>query len=187
MPLESAPGEGDTISSKVPPAPDAGAASPPKVPSAPRDGAESPNRNGRATNKRSAPSSTNGGAQPHFESAPESRDLPSDERRSSFRYVTPASPSTRRNVLAGRVETDAGDPREGVRVVISNRNQPGLERTGMSDAFGEFAVRLEDGDWTVRVIMPSGRIYPLRQVNARNGHVVDDSERREIPNLIITY
>jgi hypothetical protein len=90
-------------------------------------------------------------------------------------------------VLAGRVENDGGDPREGVKVILSNRSQPGVDRAGVSDAFGEFAIRLEDGDWSVRVVMPSGRVYPLRQVTARNGHVVDDREGRDIPSLIISY
>jgi hypothetical protein len=74
-----------------------------------------------------------------------------------------------------------------VRVSVASRNELGLAHSGMSNAFGGFAIRLEDGDWTVRVTMPSGRVYPVRQISVRNGRVIDDQEAREIPNLIISY
>jgi hypothetical protein len=74
-----------------------------------------------------------------------------------------------------------------VRVAVSSRTGPGPARSGFSDAFGVFAIRLEDGDWTVRVTMPSGRVYPVRQISVQNGRVIDEEEQREIPNLIISY
>jgi len=92
-----------------------------------------------------------------------------------------------RAVLVGRVESNAGESREGVRVTVASRTELGLAHSGMSDAFGSFAIRLEDGDWTVRVTMPSGRAYPVRQISVRNGRVIDDREQREVPNLVIYY
>ena len=41
--------------------------------------------------------------------------------------------------------------------------------TGMTDAFGNFAIRLTDGEWTVNVRMPSGRFYQVRTVTVKNG------------------
>ncbi|MGO9466894.1 MAG: carboxypeptidase-like regulatory domain-containing protein [Isosphaeraceae bacterium] len=92
-----------------------------------------------------------------------------------------------RNVLRGQVESDAGESREGVRVTVASRTDLGLSRSGLSNAVGRFAIRLEDGDWNVRVTMPSGRVYTVRQISVRNGRVIDDEEQREIPNLIISY
>jgi hypothetical protein len=92
-----------------------------------------------------------------------------------------------RNVLLGRIESDAGEAREGVRVTVSSRTEPGLARAGESNAFGRFAIRLADGDWTVRVTMPSGRAYDVRQISVQNGRVVDQEEGRDIPNLVISY
>jgi len=85
------------------------------------------------------------------------------------------------------VETNSGDPREGVRVDVANRTDRRLARHGISDAFGSFAIGLEDGDWSVEVTMPSGRVYSVRQISVTKGRVVDDQEQREIPNLIISY
>lgn len=92
-----------------------------------------------------------------------------------------------RNVLLGRVESEAGEAREGVRVTVSSRTEPGLARIGESNAFGKFAIRVGDGEWTVRVTMPSGRAYAVRQISVQDGRIVDAKEGRDIPNLIISY
>jgi len=55
----------------------------------------------------------------------------------------------------------------------------------LSDAFGRFAVRLDDGDWTVNVTMPSGRIYPVSRIRVSNGQITD-SQGNRIPSLEIT-
>ncbi len=72
-------------------------------------------------------------------------------------------------------------------MAVASRTGRRLSRFGISDAFGGFAIGLEDGDWSVEVTMPSGRVYSVRQISVANGRVIDDQERREIPNLIITY
>jgi len=122
-------------------------------------------------------------SEPALEPAPPIDGAP--QRRESLRprYQTLTTP----NVLVGRVESDSGEAREGVRVTVSSRTEPGLARAGLSNAFGRFAIRLGDGDWTVRVTMPSGRVYAVRQITVQNGRVVDDQEGRDIPNLIISY
>jgi Carboxypeptidase regulatory-like domain len=107
----------------------------------------------------------------------------------SSRGDAPLSPErqTRRNVLLGRVETDAGEARDGVQVTVSSRTERGLARSGVSDAFGRFAIRLDDGEWTVRVTMPSGRVYAVKQLTVHNGQIVDDEEGRNVPSLIISF
>jgi hypothetical protein len=90
------------------------------------------------------------------------------------------------SVLFGRVrERDTREPEEGVRVVLSNRTGAFADKVGMTDAFGRFAVRVPDGDWTVRVTMPSGRVYPVSEITVSNGEISDD-QGREIPSLTIT-
>jgi hypothetical protein len=121
--------------------------------------------------------------EPTLEPAPPLDSTPKKRDSLRPRYQSQAT----RNVLLGRVESDAGEAREGVRVTVSSRNDPGLARAGVSNAFGRFAIRLDEGDWTVRVTMPSGRIYAVRQISVQNGHVVDGDEGRDIPNLIISY
>lgn len=92
----------------------------------------------------------------------------------------------RRNVLFGRVrERDSGEMEEGVRVTLVNRSGVYEDRTAQSDAFGRFAVRIPDGDWTVRVSMPSGRAYPVSEITVSNG-LITDSEGRDVPSLTIT-
>ncbi len=92
----------------------------------------------------------------------------------------------RRNVLFGRVrERDSGESEEGVRVTITNRAGAFADRSTMSDAFGRFAVRLPDGDWTVRVAMPSGRTYAVSEITVSDG-LITDSDGRDVPSLTIT-
>jgi len=74
-----------------------------------------------------------------------------------------------------------------VRVAVVSRTERSLARYGMSDAFGTFAIKLEDGDWSVQVTMPSGRVFSVRQISVTSGRVIDDQEQREIPSLIVSY
>jgi hypothetical protein len=91
-----------------------------------------------------------------------------------------------RNVLFGRVKTrDTNEPEEGVRVTISNRRNAYADRVALTDAFGRFAVKVPDGDWTVNVTMPSGRAYSVSQITVSNGLISDDIGR-DIPSLVIT-
>jgi hypothetical protein len=91
-----------------------------------------------------------------------------------------------RNILFGKVRArDTSEPEEGVRVILSSRMNAYEDREALSDAFGRFAVRLPDGDWTVKVAMPSGRIYSVSQITVNNGLITDDNGR-DIPSLIIT-
>jgi hypothetical protein len=92
-------------------------------------------------------------------------------------------------VLLGTVKSEAdGQPEEGVRITLTSQANNLLSRAGQTDALGRFAIRLADGDWIVRVTMPSGRVYipeGLSQVRVRNGQVSDVQGRR-IPSLEIT-
>jgi carboxypeptidase family protein len=91
-----------------------------------------------------------------------------------------------RNVLFGRVKTrDTNEPEEGVRITLSNRGGAFEDKTTMSDAFGRFTVRVPDGDWTVKVTMPSGRVYSVSQITVSNGYITDNIGR-DIPSLVIT-
>ncbi len=98
------------------------------------------------------------------------------------RYIRPEL----RNVLFGRVEArDTSEPEEGVRVSISNRQNTSERREALTDAFGRFAMRVPDGDWTVSVTMPSGRVYSVRQIIVSNGQITDEIGR-DVPSLVIT-
>jgi hypothetical protein len=92
-----------------------------------------------------------------------------------------------RNILRGRViSAETRQPEEGVSVIISSQTKNFSDRTAMTDAFGEFRVSLPDGDWTVKVKMPSGSIYPVGRdfVTANSGRVTDSSGRNVAEFLI---
>ena len=94
-----------------------------------------------------------------------------------------------RTVLLGTVKSEAvGEPEEGVRITLTNQSNSTINRVGQTDALGRFAIRLADGDWTVKVTMSSGRVYipeGLSQIRVRNGQVTDLQGRR-VPSLEIT-
>ena len=127
-----------------------------------------------------------------LESAPgsgETSGAGSGGRRVVQKPVLPVSRDVRsqyRNVLFGRVKTrDTNEPEEGVRVTISNRTNAYADRVALTDAFGRFAVKVPDGEWTVNVTMPSGRAYSVSQITVSNGLISDDIGR-DIPSLVIT-
>jgi hypothetical protein len=91
-----------------------------------------------------------------------------------------------RNVLTGIVQSSAsGEPEEGVRLTLTYPSDRRLNKATATDAYGRFAVRLADGDWTVNVTMPSGRVYAVSQLRVSNGQITD-SQGRRIPSLEIT-
>ena len=109
-------------------------------------------------------------------------------RRDSMKALYPRLRSAdRRNILFGTVETDDGQPRDEVPITVVNRNNSVIRRTGVSNAFGTFAIRVPDGQWTVRVTMPSGNTQPVRDITVNGGRVVDIREAKEVQNLIISY
>ncbi len=91
-----------------------------------------------------------------------------------------------RNILFGSVKArETGEPEEGVRVTVSSRTKAFEDRVQETDAAGRFAVRVPDGDWTVKVTMPSGRVYAVSQITVTGGAITDDGGR-DIPSLVIT-
>jgi hypothetical protein len=93
-----------------------------------------------------------------------------------------------RNILIGRVESDdSREPLGDVSIAVERADNRTIRRTGLTDAFGGFAIRLTDGEWNVNVRMPSGRFYQVRTVTVSNGAVIDKAEQREVQNLIISY
>jgi hypothetical protein len=90
------------------------------------------------------------------------------------------------SVLEGKVVSgESREAEEGVRVTLSNRLGTYADRIVQTDAYGRYAVRLPDGDWTVKVTMPSGRTYAVRQLVIANGQISDD-QGVDIPSLVIT-
>ena len=72
-------------------------------------------------------------------------------------------------------------------MTVVNRNNSLVHHDGISNAFGGFAIHVPDGQWTVKVTMPSGRVEAVRDVTVTNGKVVDNREALEVFNLIITF
>ena len=92
-----------------------------------------------------------------------------------------------RNILQGRViSAESKRPEEGVTVIASSLTKNFSDRTALTDAYGEFNLSLPDGDWTVKVKMPSGSIYQVGRdfVTATNGRVTDSSGRNVAEFLI---
>ncbi len=99
-----------------------------------------------------------------------------------------ATPAVRvsRNVLEGKVVSgETGQPEEGVRLTVSSRAGAFVDRVQTTDAYGRYAIRLPDGDWTVKVTMPSGRTYSVSQITVSGGQITDDLGRN-VPSLTIT-
>jgi hypothetical protein len=91
-----------------------------------------------------------------------------------------------RNILAGEVIAhDTNRIEENVRVIASDRLQRYTDRVATTDAFGRYAIRLPDGDWTVKVAMPSGRIFAVYQITAGGGLITDETGR-DVSSLKIT-
>jgi hypothetical protein len=185
--------------------PDATADSPPKPPVPQKEKSTAapaqPAPAGTGTDASKAGASTPAGAKPAAPTAPSGDPVEPDlkpapmennasNRRESLRPIYPMTRTLRpelRNVLVGRVESDFGDPQGEVSVSVTRADNTSIRRVGMTNAFGTFAIRLTDGEWTVNVRMPSGRLYPVRSVTVSNGKIVDNQEGREVRNLIISY
>ena len=120
--------------------------------------------------------------------APPAIGPPGEVRREAYRPSNYAARSVRsesRNVLIGTVlSRTAGEPEEGVRIEVMNETTGGA-KTSTTDAFGRFAIRLADGDWSVNVSMPSGRVYEVSQIRVGGGQIID-SQGRRVPSLEIT-
>lgn len=93
-----------------------------------------------------------------------------------------------RNILEGRVVSRLnGQPAEGVRLFFADPLGRFENRTAVSDALGRYAVSLADGDWTLSVTMPSGRVLAVNDIRltVSGGHITD-RRGRDIPSLTIT-
>ena len=143
---------------------------------------------GPATKKTNTPAAPADGSEPiDLEPAPQAQEG-DIIRRESMKALYPTSRvAARRNVLFGTVEDDYRRPREEVPVVVVNRFNSSIRHTGVSDAYGGFAIRVPDGQWIVRVTMPSGNTQPVRDITVSGGRVIDNAEGKDMANLIITY
>jgi hypothetical protein len=139
-----------------------------------------------AAKKAAAPVAPEDNIGPELQSAPPGDDavLRRESMRPTYSRVRAAA---RRNVLFGTVETDDGVPRSEVPVTVVNRSNSFLRHSGASDAFGTFAIKVPDGQWIVRVTMPSGSQQSVRSITVRDGKVLDNQEGREVQNLIISF
>jgi hypothetical protein len=159
------------------------------APASPAPGTQTPAKAAPANAKPTAPAAP--GADPV---EPDLKPAPIDNNGSSRREtLRPVYSTTRtlrpelRNVLIGRVESDSGEPLGEVSIAVEKADNRAIRRTGVTNAFGSFAIRLTDGEWNVNVRMPSGRFYTVRTVTVNNGAIRDNAEQREVRNLIISY
>jgi hypothetical protein len=119
---------------------------------------------------------------------PADDNLPGTIRREARRpaNLAPTLRPERRGVFFAKVQSGAsGEAEEGVRITLTNQSDSTINRAAMTNAFGWIAMRLGDGDWTVKVTMPSGRVYPVGQIRVSNGQITDP-QGTTIPSLEIT-
>ena len=92
-----------------------------------------------------------------------------------------------KNILRGRVVSyETSNPEEFVTVVLVSRTNAFEDRPIKTNADGEFKISLPDGDWAVKVTMPSGSLYTVaRAVTASGGRVVDGNNK-PVGELLIT-
>ena len=69
-------------------------------------------------------------------------------------------------------------------MIVSSRAGNFVDRVATTNAFGQYAVKLPDGDWTVKVAMPSGNVYAVSQITISGGKITDNFGR-DIPSLTI--
>jgi len=118
--------------------------------------------------------------------------LPKPDEGSRRDSQKPAYPSatilrSRRNVLEGTiVSADSLDPEENVEVVISDRTGRYGDKTSRTNAFGQFAVSLPEGEWSINLTMPSGRVLAVAQggITANAGRIID-MYGRDLKKLVI--
>jgi hypothetical protein len=107
-------------------------------------------------------------------------------KRDSLKPVGLSPILSPRNVLEGRVVSSESGRAEGnVRVTASSRSQAFVDRYDLTDASGHYAIRVPDGDWTVKVTMPSGRTYDVYQLTVSGAQVTDD-RGEAVSSLTIT-
>lgn len=110
------------------------------------------------------------------------------ENETKFRSSQRPTTYDVRNILRGKVVSfDSGRPEEGVTVIVSSRTKAFADKPAMTDADGEFKVSLPDGDWTVKVKMPSGSVSPVGReyLTASSGKIIDASGR-DVKAFLIT-
>ena len=71
-----------------------------------------------------------------------------------------------------------------MRVVVSDRRDRYEDRVARSDALGRYAIDLPAGDWSVKVEMPSRRVYEVSRITVSGGKITDD-RGRDVPSLTI--
>ena len=107
-------------------------------------------------------------------------------RREARRPVGLSVPRASRNILEGKVVSgEGGQAEENVRVTVSNRAGAFVDRTDTTDAYGRYAIRVPDGDWTVKVSMPSGRVHDVYQLTVSGDQITDD-RGEAVASLTIT-
>lgn len=111
-------------------------------------------------------------------------------KRKAFKPVTPtpfvrSAQAKNLNVLQGRVfSPEYAAPESGVAIAFASRRKTSTDRVATTDQAGKFSVRLPDGEWSVQVTMPSGRVYTVSELIVSKGQVRDD-QGRDIPTLTI--
>jgi hypothetical protein len=102
--------------------------------------------------------------------------------------LSPITRPDRRNVFFALVASKtSGEPEEGVRIVVTNLANRTIKKSGMTNAYGWCGIRLADGNWSVQVTMPDGRLEvpePLGHIKVRNG-MISDLEGNKLPSLEI--
>ena len=65
-----------------------------------------------------------------------------------------------------------------VRLTVTNRSKimASFSAAASANAFGGFAIRVPDGQWIVKVTMPSGNIQTVRNITVTDGKVMDNLE-----------
>ncbi len=120
---------------------------------------------------------------PSFESV-----VPRETRRPVYSNndpgVRPVSMS--QGILEGRVvSADNGQPEGGVRVILTDRRDRYTDRVANTDALGRYAFNLPEGDWTVRVEMPSRKVFPVKEITVSGGQITTTDDGRELAALTI--
>ena len=94
--------------------------------------------------------------------------------------------SLSQTILEGKVISYAsGRPEGNVRVILSDRRSRFTDRVHSTDALGRYAINLPEGDWAVKVEMPSRRVFTVSEITVSGGRITTTDDGREVTALTI--
>lgn len=86
-------------------------------------------------------------------------------------------------ILSGQVLDTKGRPIERVKLTVRSKTAKFEDQEGVTNAFGQFAISLPEGDWEVVMPMDGGKVV-TKAITVSGGEITTDSGRVRVPSLV---